>query len=98
MQPPSAEDGITLANIPQSVQVAQARARRRQLPREGAIPLVAELSAFELAIVEHSAAVILSKSALKDQMDMDEIYDLLGVGKRGSGTGSSRLADRGKGA
>jgi hypothetical protein len=83
MQPPSAEDGITLADIPQLVQVAQARAQHRQLPREGAIPLVAELSALELAIVKHSAAVILSKSALKDQMDMDEIYDLLGVGKGG---------------
>jgi hypothetical protein len=83
MQPPSAEDGITLADIPQLVQVAQARAQHRQLPREGAIPLVAELSALELAIVKHSAAVILSKSALKDQMDMDEIYDLLGMGKGG---------------
>ena len=77
------DDGITLADIPQLVQVAQARAQHRQLPRDSAIPFIAELSALELAIVKHSAAVILTKSPLKDQMDMDEIFDLLEMKKGG---------------
>ena len=83
MPPHSAEDGITLADIPQLVQVAQARAQHRQLPRENAIPFIAELSALELAVVKHSAAVVLSRSSLKDQMDMDEIFDLLEMKKGG---------------
>jgi len=77
------DDGITLADIPQLVQVAQARAQHRSLPRESAIPSIAELSSLELAIVKHSAAVVLSKSSLKDQMDMDEIFDLLEMKKGG---------------
>jgi hypothetical protein len=72
-----------LADIPQLVQVAQARAQHRSLPRESAIPFIAELDALELAIVKHSAAVVLSKSSLKDQMDMDEIFDLLEMKKGG---------------
>ena len=83
IQPASADEGITLADIPQLVQVAQARAQHRQLPRESAIPFIAELSALELAIVKHSAAAVLTKSPLKDQMDMDEIFDLLEMKKGG---------------
>ena len=79
----SADDGITLADIPQLVQVAQARAQHRPLPRESAIPFIAELSSLELAIVKHSAAVVLSKSTLGGQMDMDEIFDLLEMKKGG---------------
>ena len=78
-----ADDGISLADLPQLVQAAQARAQHRQLPGESAIPFIAELSTLELAIVRHSAAVILSKSPLKDQMDMDEILDLLETKKGG---------------
>lgn len=83
MQSQSVEDGITLADIPQLVQVAQARAQQRPLPRESAIPFIAELGPLELAIVKHSAAVIMSKSPLKEHMDMDEIYDLLEMKKGG---------------
>ena len=49
LQPHGADDGITLADIPQVVQVAQARAQYRPLPP---IPFIAELSALELAIVK----------------------------------------------
>ena len=83
LHPASADEGITLADIPQLVQVAQARAQHRQLPRESAIPFIAELNPLELAIVKHSAAVVLSRSPLKDQMDMDEIFDLLEMKKGG---------------
>jgi len=83
LPPQNADDGITLADIPQLVQVAHARAQHRSLPRESAIPFIAELSALELAIVKHSAAVVLSKSTLGDRMDMDEIFDLLEMKKGG---------------
>ena len=83
LQQPSAGEGLTLADIPQLVQVAQARAQHRQLPRESAIPFIAELSPLELAIVKHSAAVVLTKCPLKDQLDMDEIFDLLEMKKGG---------------
>ena len=83
LQPQGPDEGITLADIPQLVQVAQARAQHRQLPGQNAIPFIAELNGFELAIVKHSAAVILSKSPLKDQMDMDEIFELLEMKKGG---------------
>lgn len=103
LQPQSADDGITLADIPQLVQVAQARAQHRSLPRESAIPYIAELGVLELAIVKHSAAVVLSKSPLKDQMDMDEIFGLLGVKEGGfwnrlfkpSGSGKKDMKKKG---
>lgn len=83
LQSQSEGDGITLADIPQLVQAAQARAQHRSLPGQNAIPFIAELGALELAIVKHSAAVVLSKSPLKDQMDMDEIFELLESKKGG---------------
>ena len=83
LRPQNSDEGITLADIPQLVQVAQARAQHRSFPRENATPFIAELGVLELAIVKHSAAVVLSKSLLKDQMDMDEIFGLLGVKEGG---------------
>jgi hypothetical protein len=83
LHPQDMDDGISLADIPQLVQVAQARAQQRPLPGQSAIPFIAELGVLELAIVKHCAAVILTKSSLKDQMDMDEIFDLLESKKGG---------------
>ena len=83
LQPRGPDDGITLADIPQLVQVAQARAQHRPLPGQNAIPFIAELNGLELAIVKHSAAVVLSRSPLKDHMDMDEIFELLEMKKGG---------------
>jgi hypothetical protein len=77
------EDSITLADIPQLVEAAQARAQHRSLPRESSIPYIAELSTLELAIVKHAAVVILSRSPLRDHLDMDEIAELLEVKKGG---------------
>lgn len=77
------EEGITLADIPQLVEVAQARAQHRSLPRESSIPSLAELSPLESAIVKHAAVVILMRSPLKDQLDMDEICELLELKKGG---------------
>jgi hypothetical protein len=77
------EDAITLADIPQIVEAVQAREERRSLPRESSIPYIAELSALELAIVKHAAALALHRSPLKDQFDLEEILELIEVKKSG---------------
>ncbi|KAF8449038.1 hypothetical protein L210DRAFT_1054725 [Boletus edulis BED1] len=77
------DDGITLADIPQLMEVAQAREQQRSLPRQSTIPHIAELSALELAIVRHCALLALQRSPLKDQMDLDELLELVETKKAG---------------
>lgn len=77
------DDGITLADIPQIMEAAQAREQQRSLPRENAIPYIAELNALELAIVKHAAVLALSKSPLKDQIDLDELLEMVEMKKSG---------------
>ncbi|KAK2463687.1 hypothetical protein APHAL10511_004438 [Amanita phalloides] len=77
------DDGITLADIPQLMEAAQAREQQRSLPRENAIPYIAELSALELAIVKHAAVLALTKSPLKDQIDVDELLEMVETKKSG---------------
>ncbi|PFH51895.1 hypothetical protein AMATHDRAFT_58104 [Amanita thiersii Skay4041] len=77
------DDGITLADIPQLMEAAHAREQQRSLPRENAIPYVAELSALELAIVKHAALLALTKSPLKEQLDFDELLELVESKKSG---------------
>ncbi|KAF8074987.1 LIM domain-containing protein [Lyophyllum atratum] len=77
------DDGITLADIPQIIEAAQAREQQRSLPRENSIPYMAELSALELAIVKHCAVLALTKSPLKDQFDLDELLELVEPKKSG---------------
>lgn len=77
------DDGITLADIPQLMEVAQAREQQRSLPRQTTIPHIAELSALELAIVKHCALLALQRSPLKDQIDLDELLELVETKKGG---------------
>jgi hypothetical protein len=77
------DDALTLADIPQWVEVAQAREQQRSLPRESATPYIAELGALELAIVKHCAVLMLTRSPLKDQFDLDEILEMVEVKKAG---------------
>ncbi|KAH9945713.1 RhoGAP-domain-containing protein [Amylocystis lapponica] len=77
----SLEDGITLADIPQIVEAAQAREQHRSLPRQSAVPFIAELTPLELAIVKHCAVSILQRSPLRDQFDLDEILELVEIKK-----------------
>jgi len=77
------DDVLTLADIPQWVEVAQAREQQRSLPRESATPFIAELSALELAIVKHCAVVMLTRSPLKEQFDLDEILEMVEIKKAG---------------
>ena len=60
VRPQSPDDWIVLTDIPQLIQEAQEGSQNRLLPGQGAVPFIAELSALELAIVKHSAAVVLS--------------------------------------
>ncbi|PCH44221.1 RhoGAP-domain-containing protein [Wolfiporia cocos MD-104 SS10] len=78
---PGIEDGITLADIPQIVEAAQAREQHRSLPRQSSIPFIAELSTVELAIVKHCAVSVLCRSSLRDQFDVDEILELVEMKK-----------------
>jgi hypothetical protein len=77
------DEGLTLADIPQLMEVEQAREQRRSLPRQGGKPLIAELSPLELAIIKHASVLALSRSTLKDQFDLDEILDMVEVKKSG---------------
>jgi hypothetical protein len=80
---PASDNGITLADIPQLMEAAQAREQQRSLPRESSIPCIAELSHVELAIVKHCALLALQRSPLKDQFDLDEILEMLEIKKAG---------------
>lgn len=77
------EDGITLADIPQLMEAAQAREQHRSLPRQSSAPFIAELTALELVIVKHAALLILDRSSLKNQFDLDELLDLVELKKGG---------------
>ena len=77
------DDGITLADIPQLVEAAQAREQRRSLPRQSTIPHISELNALELAIVKHLALLALLRSPIREQVDLDEILELIETKKGG---------------
>ncbi|KAF8159681.1 hypothetical protein B0H34DRAFT_704400 [Crassisporium funariophilum] len=81
--PRKRDDALTLADIPQLMEVAQAREQQRSLPRESSIPYIAELSALELTIVKHCAVLALTRSPLKDQFDLDEILEMIESKKSG---------------
>ncbi|KAJ3973766.1 LIM domain-containing protein [Lentinula raphanica] len=74
---PPAEDSITLADIGPLIEAAQAREQQRSLPRLNSIPYIAELSALELAIIKYSAVLVLIKSPLKDQIDLEELLEMV---------------------
>ena len=76
-------EGLTLADIPRLTEAAQAMGQRRLLPRHGLAPYVAELTPLELAIVRHAAVVVLYRSPLRDQVDLDEISEMVEVKKQG---------------
>ena len=76
-------EGLTLADIPQLAEAAQAMEQRRSLPRQSLAPYVAELTPLELAIVRHAAVVVLYRSPLRDQVDLDEILEMVEVKKQG---------------
>jgi hypothetical protein len=78
-----AREGITLADIPQLAEAAQALEQHRSLPRENARPFIAELSPLELAIIKHAAIVILYRSALREYFELDELLEMVESKKSG---------------
>ncbi|EIN06077.1 RhoGAP-domain-containing protein [Punctularia strigosozonata HHB-11173 SS5] len=80
---PAPDEGITLADIPQLMEAAQAREQHRSLPRQSQVPFIAELSPLELAIVKHCAVLVLHGSPLRNEFDLDEILELIEVKKSG---------------
>ncbi|KAI9464264.1 hypothetical protein F5148DRAFT_187508 [Russula earlei] len=76
-------EGLTLADIPQLAEAAQAMEQRRSLPRQSMVPYVAELTPLELAIVRHAAVVVLYRSPLRDQVDLDDILEMVEAKKQG---------------
>ncbi|KIY64018.1 hypothetical protein CYLTODRAFT_425590 [Cylindrobasidium torrendii FP15055 ss-10] len=83
LEMPTREEGITLADIPQIVEAAQAREQQRSLPRQNSLPYIAELSALELSIIKHCAIMVLMRSPLKDQLDLDELLEMVETRKPG---------------
>lgn len=77
------DTNITLADIPQLMEVAQAREQQRSLPRESSIPFIAELTPLELAIVKCSAVLALTRSPLRDLVDLDELLEMVEMKKSG---------------
>lgn len=80
---PPARDGITLADIPQLAAEAQALEQHRSLPRQSSVPFIAELTSLELAIIKHAAVVILHRSVLREQFDLDELLKMVEAKKQG---------------
>lgn len=74
-----AEEGLTLADIPQLLEAEQAREQHRPLPHEGRS--LSELSALELFIVKHMAVMMLQQSALKDMVPMDDLIEFIEMRK-----------------
>ncbi|KZV72182.1 RhoGAP-domain-containing protein [Peniophora sp. CONT] len=103
LQPVVAREGITLADIPQLAEAAQALEQHRALPRQRATPFIAELAPLQLAIVKHAAVVILYRSALRDSFELDELLEMVEVRKggfwgklfKGSGGGAKGKAKKG---
>lgn len=83
LPPRERDEGITLGDIPQLMEAAQAREQQRSLPRESSIPFIGELSALELTIVKHSAVLALTKSPLRSEFDLDELLELVEAKKAG---------------
>ncbi|KAF9005924.1 hypothetical protein BDQ17DRAFT_1352402 [Cyathus striatus] len=80
---PGAEQRFTLSDIPHMMAAAKAHEEQSSLPRDNSTPYIAELSALELAIVRHAAVLLLSRSPLKDQFDLDEILEMVETKKSG---------------
>ncbi|EJD43757.1 hypothetical protein AURDEDRAFT_114556 [Auricularia subglabra TFB-10046 SS5] len=75
----SIEEGLTLADIPQLIEVEQARVEQRSLPRQAGNPYIGDLNPLELQLVKHSALITLYKSGLREQFDLDEVLELIDV-------------------
>ncbi|TFY80882.1 hypothetical protein EWM64_g3132 [Hericium alpestre] len=51
--------------------------------KQNHVPYIAELTPLELAIVKHAAVLVLHRSPLRDQIDLDEILEMVEAKKQG---------------
>jgi hypothetical protein len=80
LQPdPNAEDGITLADIPQFIEATQ----NRSLPNTHGRPHIAELPPHELLLVKYAALLVIAKSPLGDPALVEEMIEFLEAKKGG---------------
>ncbi|KAL9938241.1 hypothetical protein V8E36_002864 [Tilletia maclaganii] len=70
----SAEDGITLADIPHILEAEQHRGSQHPLSSGR---YISELSALELFIIKHMAVMVLQQSALKDLIALDDLLEFI---------------------
>lgn len=76
---PAAEDGITLADIPQFIEATQ----NKSLPSMRGRPHVAELAPPELLLIKYAALLIIAKSQLGDPSLVEEMIEFLEAKKGG---------------
>jgi hypothetical protein len=76
---PNAEDGITLADIPQFIEATQ----NRSFPNAHGRPHIAELPPHELILVKYAALLIIAKSPLGDPALVEEMIEFLEAKKGG---------------
>jgi hypothetical protein len=76
---PNAEDGITLADLPQFIEATQ----NRSLPNAHGRPHIAELPPHELLLVKYAALLIIAKSPLGDPALVEEMIEFLEAKKGG---------------
>jgi len=78
-EPTQDEEGLTLADLAQVMEVEQAREQRRPV---GHGRLLSELSALEYFIVKHAAALALSESsAFRNVTSLDELLEVIDAKK-----------------
>jgi hypothetical protein len=75
------EQGVTLADIPALVEAEQAKLEHRPPPTLEGRPLMSELSALDATIVKHFALITLTKSAIANYIDMEELFELVEIRK-----------------
>lgn len=76
---PGAEDGLTLADIPQFIEASQ----NRSLPHANGRPHIAELQPQDLLLIKYAALLIIAKSPLGDPALVEEMIEFLEAKKGG---------------
>ena len=75
------EDVVTLADIPHVIEVEEARKQHRSLPSQSSVPLMGELGPLDQLIVRHAALLALSRSPIKNEVDLDDLLDFIEIKK-----------------
>ena len=80
---PPPDDVVTLADIPHVLEVEEARKQHRSLPSQSSLPLMGELGPLDQLIVRHAALLALSRSPIKNEVDLEDLLEFIEI-KKGS--------------